>query len=317
MQGGGIIMTGEKNRGTTTEKLWNLEDRSLITPEHDELVMWLLNMNNIKSIFPNAIKVRSEVPINAPNKFLVGFWDIVVGGNGGEIIAFIEVKPRITSFGQTLRQLQTYQNYTSISKDKTYLFSKENGFVGAFETQEIKVILLKDNKAVVIDESKVNYNIEKEVSLQEKPKRQLKSHPEKPKISSHDTKHINLEKILITEREEKNRIIPVYPDFYENVAKQLNNLEIEKQSLDPFSTKYAIVDDEIKTTKNAIATIIIKRISKIFNAVRYYNTPDITQNIIQSNKELVNTLTPSENELFIKLSNDLTEWYKNVQKLIK
>jgi hypothetical protein len=32
-------MTGEKNRGTSLEKLWKLDDETLTTPEHDRLVM--------------------------------------------------------------------------------------------------------------------------------------------------------------------------------------------------------------------------------------------------------------------------------------
>lgn len=32
-------MTGEKNRGVSLEKLWNLDDKQLTTPKHDELVL--------------------------------------------------------------------------------------------------------------------------------------------------------------------------------------------------------------------------------------------------------------------------------------
>lgn len=43
-------MTGQKDRYTTTEKLWKLDDETLTTPKHDEMVIWLLNKDNIKSI---------------------------------------------------------------------------------------------------------------------------------------------------------------------------------------------------------------------------------------------------------------------------
>jgi hypothetical protein len=39
-------MTGEKNRYTTTEKLWKIDDKHLSTPKHDELVLQLLNSIN-------------------------------------------------------------------------------------------------------------------------------------------------------------------------------------------------------------------------------------------------------------------------------
>lgn len=39
-------MTGEKNRYTTTERLWDIDDKTLHTPAHDEMVLWLLNKDN-------------------------------------------------------------------------------------------------------------------------------------------------------------------------------------------------------------------------------------------------------------------------------
>src|SRR5574344_1951806 len=46
-------MTGEKNRYKTHEQLWKLDDGGLSTPQHDELVLQLINSNN-------AIKISTE-----------------------------------------------------------------------------------------------------------------------------------------------------------------------------------------------------------------------------------------------------------------
>ena len=43
-------MTGEKDRFTTTEKLWKLEDGELSTPQHDELVFQLMVAKNAKNL---------------------------------------------------------------------------------------------------------------------------------------------------------------------------------------------------------------------------------------------------------------------------
>lgn len=50
-------MTGQKDRYTTTEKLWRLPDETLTTPQHDEMVIWLLNPDNVKSIIKNDFVV--------------------------------------------------------------------------------------------------------------------------------------------------------------------------------------------------------------------------------------------------------------------
>jgi len=237
-------MTGEKNRYSTVEKLWKLDDETLKTPKHDELVLWLLNKNNFLSVFsldlqlsersvdinsceelrsihehlgndnfwdllkkkeyykdiPDTLqdfwfaamqeyhefvsdihvlslsdkviieykglieyKAKSEVPISTYNHFIVGYWDLVVTLEPALILKwskshyfslesqyelsnnmprqlYIEVKPRIDSFGATLRQLNTYQDYVHEAKGKTYLFTPDLRFKDAFESQGIHVI---------------------------------------------------------------------------------------------------------------------------------------------------------------------------------
>ncbi len=45
-------MTGEKNRFKTFEEIAGLEDKQLATPKHDKMVLWLLNIENLKTIIP-------------------------------------------------------------------------------------------------------------------------------------------------------------------------------------------------------------------------------------------------------------------------
>lgn len=169
-------MTGEKNRYKTLDKMWKLDDEQLKTPKHDEMVLYLLNKDVIKELFKDElqkcidksdnpeisleevlserdINIVSEDPILAPNKFLVGYWDIRVdypipihdsriykGINYTYIWSFfIEVKPTITSFGATLRQLRTYQTYVHPNA-QVYLFTEDLRFKDAFESQGINVI---------------------------------------------------------------------------------------------------------------------------------------------------------------------------------
>lgn len=57
--------------------------------------------------------------------------------------------------------------------------------------------------------------------------------------------------------------------FFEKVSQQLQTLEIEKESIvDCRSTKYMIVDDEIKTLREAVRQIIRLRLNKLFKEIR-------------------------------------------------
>jgi hypothetical protein len=228
-------MTGQKNRYTTTEKLWKLDDDTLETPAHEEMVLWLLDCENIfkllgnpfdningvvyfdpfvlecsvfdssmsRDIFENetdvwgkiksrrtvegnkdristwdrmledyntltnthydmlnsdnhGTKIMSETPITAPNGFLVGYTDIKITSVLCDLPhgvffrqqyaheysvwnnpMFIEVKPKIKSFGETLRQLRTYEHYLEYTP---MLFTTDMKFRSAFESQGIRVL---------------------------------------------------------------------------------------------------------------------------------------------------------------------------------
>lgn len=45
-------MTGQNKRSKTFEQIVGLEDKQLSTPKHDEMVLWLLNIENLKTIIP-------------------------------------------------------------------------------------------------------------------------------------------------------------------------------------------------------------------------------------------------------------------------
>lgn len=178
-------MTGEKNRYSSVEKLWKLDDETLKTPVHDEMVLYLLDKENLKSIkifrgfleereqlvnqlkenenkyykhIENiSMKIESEVPIMTERNFLVGYFDVVITlfdlyddiqKNYERNIArelhylmknsfqkyskirkiSIEVKPYISSFGATLRQLRTYQEYCPECKGNLILFTRDSCF---------------------------------------------------------------------------------------------------------------------------------------------------------------------------------------------
>jgi len=52
----------------------------------------------------------------------------------------IEVKPKISSFGATLRQLNKYAEYGRVPKNDIYLYTPDTTFKDAFENQGFKVI---------------------------------------------------------------------------------------------------------------------------------------------------------------------------------
>lgn len=120
------------------------------------------------------ISIASEVPIIGYNKFIIGYWDIVIEfqipyyrsnnflfwqgieQDGDKIVSgtisgvpkyiitskpiFIEVKPMIRSFGETLRQLKTYHSFVPNAIGSTYLLTVDVKFRVAFESQGINVV---------------------------------------------------------------------------------------------------------------------------------------------------------------------------------
>ena len=161
-------MTGQKDRYSTTEKLWKLDDETLKTPDHDKLVLMLLDENYLKQkiepILPKTPEnfelvlhdLKSEYPIfpSKNHNFIIGYWDVVVlyeRYNNTELrnhtAVLIECKPKVISFGKTLRQLRTYLSYPFIydgepwwAKTIPILFTPDVQFKKAFESQGIMVL---------------------------------------------------------------------------------------------------------------------------------------------------------------------------------
>ena len=139
----------------------------VLTPEHDKWVFYLMNKENIKKLFPeittDKFNINCEQPILLTNgyyKSVVGYWDIVVNFQIEKIHAqiidenktewkenikhfiYIEIKPKIESFGSILRQIKKYKLYTNLTEGicQIILFTPDTTFNKEFESQGIKVI---------------------------------------------------------------------------------------------------------------------------------------------------------------------------------
>ena len=124
---------------------------------------------------------------------------------------------------------------------------------------------------------------------------------------------INLENILKVERDERKKLVPLEEDFYGKVAGQIQDLEDEKRKIDDlYSTKYAIIEDEQKTAKNAIESIIYKRTTKIINEARYNAEMSLHETSKQKEKHNLDSMTREEKVFYNKLLEVMTEWRSEV-----
>lgn len=124
---------------------------------------------------------------------------------------------------------------------------------------------------------------------------------------------INLENILRVEREERKKLVPLEEDFYGKVAGQIQDLEDEKRKIDdPYSTKHAIIEDEQKTVKSAIESIIYKRTTKIINEARYNAEMTLHETSKQKEKHNLDSMTHEERIFYNKLLEVMTEWRSEV-----
>ena len=139
----------------------------VLTPEHDKWVFYLMNKENIKKLFPEIItdkfNISCEQPILLKNgyyKSVIGYWYIVIHFQIEKIHAqivdeakvewrerinhfiYIEIKPKIESFGSILRQIKKYKLYTDLTEGicQIILFTPDTIFNKEFESQGIKVI---------------------------------------------------------------------------------------------------------------------------------------------------------------------------------
>ncbi len=126
---------------------------------------------------------------------------------------------------------------------------------------------------------------------------------------------INLENILKVEREERKKLVPLEKDFYEKVAGQIQGLDKEKKKIeDPYSTKYSIIEDELKTARNAIESIINKRTTKIINEARYNAELSLQQRPMETKN--IDSMTKEERSFYEKLVESMAEWRSDVTSKI-
>jgi len=124
---------------------------------------------------------------------------------------------------------------------------------------------------------------------------------------------INLENILRVEREERKKLVPLEEDFYGKVAGQIQDLEDEKRKIDdPYSIKHDIIEDEQKTVKNAIESIIYKRTTKIINEARYNAEMTLHETSKQKEKHNLDSMTHEERMFYNRLLEVMTEWRSEV-----
>jgi len=127
------------------EKSWKLDkalkidDDQLKTPEHDKLCLWV-NKHHQEFMKGCCYDLVWERPI-INRGFVVGIPDFSLMvtykyvSNGYLPIAFIEVKPKIKSLGETLRQLQLYKNVCGRENIKIILVTKSIEYKDIFESQ--------------------------------------------------------------------------------------------------------------------------------------------------------------------------------------
>ena len=134
-----------------TKAFAELDDNMIGTEKHDEMLLWLLDEHNIAVLFNiKDFTIEAQSIIKTDDDVLVGFHDIVIKSTGcvGQkpntkriFKMYIEVKPFIKSFTQTMKQINTYKLYTP--HDGNFcLFTLDMRYEEAFESQGITVLTM-------------------------------------------------------------------------------------------------------------------------------------------------------------------------------
>ncbi|MCZ7399688.1 MAG: hypothetical protein O8C62_08445 [Candidatus Methanoperedens sp.] len=96
--------------------------------------------------------------------------------------------------------------------------------------------------------------------------------------------------------ERKSKLVPLENDFYEKVAAQICELQDEKNRIeDIYGTKYAIIDDELKTARKSIENIIERRIGKIIKEA------SLRASSKQKEKQDIESMTQEERRFYNRL----------------
>ncbi len=116
-----------------------------------------------------------------------------------------------------------------------------------------------------------------------------------------DKPRINLNDILRDER--KSKLVPLENDFYEKAAGQISELEDEKSRIeDTYGTKYAIIEDEIKTARKSLENIIERRMGKIIKEA------SLRASSKQKEKQDIDSMTQEERDFYNRLLELMTQW---------
>jgi DNA replication factor GINS len=125
----------------------------------------------------------------------------------------------------------------------------------------------------------------------------------------HDKTRINLDNILKVEREERKKLVALDADFYGKIADQIRELDEEKRKIDDiYSTKYSLLEDELKTVRNAIESIIYKRTTKIINEARYNAEISLHMPIRPKENRNIDSMTQEERKFYDQLVELMTQW---------
>lgn len=90
-----------------------------------------------------GLMVSSEIPLTSKTDYIIGYIDVAIDYGRGSPSLYVEAKPKIKSFGETLRQIRTYKNYRDYNV-KYVIYSPDTRFKAAFESQGIKFVTPSD-----------------------------------------------------------------------------------------------------------------------------------------------------------------------------
>lgn len=133
-------MTGEKNRFKTTEKLWDLDDKQLKSPNHDAMVLWLMDETNLKNtikfhcklidtyewyddicgeneVITDIISIASEKPIVASsNGFIGGYADLTGSWKYTKCVEYVEC-PLDIQWVKKIKEAETVSDIEKLVKE--------------------------------------------------------------------------------------------------------------------------------------------------------------------------------------------------------
>ncbi|MFH1322282.1 MAG: hypothetical protein ABIH80_00410 [Methanobacteriota archaeon] len=126
-----------------------------------------------------------------------------------------------------------------------------------------------------------------------------------------DSSRIKLNDILRDERKTRSKLVPLESGFYETVAAQIRELEEEKRKIDDiYSTKYAILEDELKTARKAIDNIVERRTAKIINLASLHSSSK------PKDQKEIDSMTPGEREFYNNLLQLMTGYRSELMERI-